>query len=566
MPFVQADDSLQKSAPPLKIVYFTPADEKPLEDRQERLGRVMRNVQDFYRNGMAANGYGPMTFGLEWETPKKLKLYMVRGKKKLLEYGRNDSSVVRKEVQEALLEQGIDINREVIVIFQQLLHWEGDKATEIGPYVGGGSPFSGTAWVYEDARLDADLLASKEPGGYYHRPCSLGQFNTHYIGGTAHELGHAFSLPHDCELDNEQTKKQRRSLMGSGNHTYGKSLRGEGTGTFLSASSALRLSKVRAFAGDLPRANDRAKMQLEALTAVTKNDSIILTGRVKADPPLAGMIAYNDDENISSDYDAKSWVAPVDKKGNFRVTITELKKTSYQLRLVGIHENGASSRVAVNYTVDENGPDLSPINAIVPNLKVVLLYHAKDEKGLNDLFSEIRSQNQNISLNDKTLLRKIRHASLLLNPLEVNFRKPSEIRGGSKTFSLSLAKFDDAKTGWGPARRDEVPEDVFLSVGGEFFDSGLYAHATSQYKYDLGGHWSKLKFGYGLQDGHSGSVVFVVRGDGKELFRSDLVKDHILQRHEVTIKDIKTLEMIVEDGGNGSNSDWGVWIEPTLER
>ena len=75
-----------------------------------------------------------------------------------------------------------------------------------------------------------------------------------------------------------------------------------------------------------------------------------------------------------------------------------------------------------------------------------------------------------------------------------------------------------------------------------------------------------LKSGYGLQDGHDGSVVFVVRGDGKELFRSRLITDRRLRHLEIDVTDVKQLELVVEDGGNGNGSDWGLWIEPTLER
>jgi hypothetical protein len=28
----------------------------------------------------------------------------------------------------------------------------------------------------------------------------------------------------------------------------------------------------------------------------------------------------------------------------------------------------------------------------------------------------------------------------------------------------------------------------------------------------------------------------------------------------------KTLELIVEDGGDGNRSDWGLWLEPVLTR
>jgi hypothetical protein len=144
----------------------------------------------------------------------------------------------------------------------------------------------------------------------------------------------------------------------------------------------------------------------------------------------------------------------------------------------------------------------------------------------------------------------------------------SERRGlpSSRLMDLSLAAYVSAETGWGAPRRGYVPEDVFIEVGGEFFESGLYAHAPSLYQFNLGGHWKTFTSGYGLQDGRPGSVVFVVRGDGEERYRSELVRDHQLRRLEVDVTEIKELELIVEDGGNGNNSDWGLWIEPRLER
>ena len=114
----------------------------------------------------------------------------------------------------ALAKEKLDIDHETIVIFQLLLEWRGNKAVEIGPYVGGGGPRSGTAWVYDDAKLDARLLSSRKPGGYYAGPCSLGQFNTHYIGGVAHEFGHALGLPHDCEPNSDLPRGAARLWAG----------------------------------------------------------------------------------------------------------------------------------------------------------------------------------------------------------------------------------------------------------------------------------------------------------------------------------------------------------------
>ena len=105
-----------------------------------------------------------------------------------------------------------------------------NRAIEVGPYVGGGNRLAGTAWVYDDERLDPQLLASQADGGYTGRPCSLGEFNSHYIGGVAHELGHAFGLPHDCQKESDLARGL--SLMGGGNHTYGQEQRGEAPARF----------------------------------------------------------------------------------------------------------------------------------------------------------------------------------------------------------------------------------------------------------------------------------------------------------------------------------------------
>jgi len=545
--------------PPVKIVYFIPSDCEPLENRHERLGRVMKHVQDFYRNGMEKHGYGPMTFALEWDTPDRVKIHEVRGKKSQAEYGRNDSGVVRNEVREALREQGVNIDQEVIVVFQLLLKWEDGKAIELGPYVGGGSYRSGTAWVYDDALLDAASLPSKEPGGYYNGRCSIGQFNTHYIGGVAHEMGHAFSLPHDCQL-NSELQILGNSLMGSGNHTYGKEERNEGKGSFLSASSAMRLSKIRAFAGDLPNTNRRVQMQFENLAASYENGEIVLTGQVTAEPPLVGIIAYNDNENIPSDYDAKSWVAKLDDQRQFRLTINELAQVPYQLRLAGVHENGMTSTLSVNYTIGEDGPDLAAINAMTPMQQLKTAFLAGDQAKLRQMVNSLENR-RGVS---PILLRKAKHLLRLLD--SVTPVSPMDVPLDEKSFDLSEALFEEATTGWGEMRRRMVPEDLLIEIGDEFFESGLYAHAPSVCRVRLGAKWENLETGFGLQNGHGGSVVFVIKGDGEELFRSDQITARQLHRETLSVKGVDVLELIVEDAGDGNNSDWGIWVEPKLSR
>ena len=70
----------------------------------------------------------------------------------------------------------------------------------------------------------------------------------------------------------------------------------------------------------------------------------------------------------------------------------------------------------------------------------------------------------------------------------------------------------------------------------------------------------------GLHDGHSGTVVFVVRGDNRELFRSPLVKDQALRKLDVDVQGVRLLVPSVEDGEDGTDSDWGVWMSPQIQR
>ena len=548
--------------PPVKIVYFIPSDMEPIPDREERLGRVMRCVQDFYRKGMEQHGYGPMTFALEWKDTNKLKLYEVRGKKKQEEYGREDSRIVRREVRDVLESQyGIDADRELLVIFQLLLKREGDKSIEVGPYVGSGSALSGTAWVYDDDRLDANLLTSKQPGGYYNGYCSLGKFNTHYIGGVAHEMGHAFSLPHVCEWDS-QHPKMGNALMGSGNHTFGRDLRNEGTGTFLAETSALRLSVIRAFAGNLSNAGYRGEWNVEELNAKEERNgngqrTIVLTGRITGSPNLLGIIAYNDNLDISSDYDAKAWMTKDLKDGRFRIVIDELKTAPYQLRLVGVHANGSTSRLSINYQVSDSRLHLDPINAIVMTERLRRFFRGKKT-------DEIKAIAKNPAENETSR----RMAEHLLNLLTEQKRiNVADLSPKVKEADLSQAQFVVEQTGWLGAHRGIVPEeDVFIQIGDRFFESGLYAHAPSNYTVNLGGHWKTLSIGYGLQDGHDGVVRFIIRGDGKVLFRSEDVKDHIVRTQTVTIENVSKLELIVESAVEGNTGAWGIWVNPEIRR
>ena len=69
----------------------------------------------------------------------------------------------------------------------------------------------------------------------------------------------------------------------------------------------------------------------------------------------------------------------------------------------------------------------------------------------------------------------------------------------------------------------------------------------------------------GLQRGGN-SVIFVVKGDGKEFYRSALIQGEETQKVNINVEGVRTLELITEDAEDGNGSDWSVWFNPQILR
>jgi Gpi18-like mannosyltransferase len=102
-----------------------------------------------------------------------------------------------------------------------------------------------------------------------------------------------------------------------------------------------------------------------------------------------------------------------------------------------------------------------------------------------------------------------------------------------------------------------------LSVQYAFYTTGIGTHAPARETYDIGGKFRTLKTDMGVDTngGPQGSVTFEIWGDGKKLFDSGLVKRFELPHHaNVDITGVKTLELVVTDGGNGNVDDHADWL------
>ncbi len=548
--------------PVLRILYFTPADREPIPGYAERLDKIMEHVRQFYRDGMAAAGYGQRTFNLDRQDDGSLRILLVRGSHPTEKYGRDSGWALQRECSEALAKEGIDLGQETALIFNNLLLWEGDKAVEHGPYAGGGSSFSGFAWAYDDALLDPDKLSSKEPGGYYHRPCSIGEFNSHYLGGIAHELGHGLGLPHVCQT---QADRQRgTALMGAGNHTWGQEQRGEGPGTFLTTASAMQLFTNRLFADKLIQPQRSPSCRLEEFQTQWKDGRLTLRGRLAAEPAVYGLILFNDGYAQESDYDAVAWTTNIADDGLFSIDVQELRPGKFQLRLMACHTSGQRTHFAVDYEVDgQGGLDPGVFHGLML-VEAARAYSTGDRTRAQSIAQSILNQCAAESLAG----HQARHLLTLLEPR--TYLPPADVPLQQNSVGLTDLEFREESVGWRRPARDQVPVEnggmCFLEIGDQFHPRGLYAHAPSRHVVQTGKAWKHFTSVYGLQKGHPGSVVFVIRGDDRELFRSGTIRDEKPRSLDIDISGVDLLELAVENAGDGNAADWGVWLAPTLNR
>ena len=163
----------------VRIIHFVPRDRTPQGDINTRIDALIKHVQQWYADEMQRHGFGRKTFRLETDTAGKVVVHRVTGKfDNAHYYGGDRIAESDKEVNEQL---GKSDN----ILY--LIWIDLDDPTDVWPQVGGrggGDSFGGTAWI-----MSQDFDAA--PPLLYIRAWTT----------IAHELGHAFGLPHDFRDD-----------------------------------------------------------------------------------------------------------------------------------------------------------------------------------------------------------------------------------------------------------------------------------------------------------------------------------------------------------------------------
>jgi len=137
------------------------------------------------------------------------------------------------------------------------------------------------------------------------------------------------------------------------------------------------------------------------------------------------------------------------------------------------------------------------------------------------------------------------------------------------TIPLDQLDLTAMSAGWGKAQKNLSITQKPLGIGGVQFARGVGTHADSEFVIQLDGQAELFSAKVGV-DNNAGNdraaVEFSVYGDGRELWRSGVCKWKQPARDcQVKLAGVKSLELVVEAAGNGTDFDHADWAEAAIE-
>ncbi|HEX3797125.1 MAG TPA: NPCBM/NEW2 domain-containing protein [Verrucomicrobiae bacterium] len=554
----------------LRVVYFVPKGGEPLANYAERVDRIVTDVSQFYQEGLER--FGITNSGLPLERKDgKLVIYMVKGKLPASSYSYDSGGVTGQEIRNALGGK-IDFEREHVLVFYALCDKTNDGAYVFhAPYYGdgGSSQRSGFCHVADCELLDPMLLTDTNhqivfTEHYYpHVKQSVAKFNSLYLGGVAHELGHGLGLPHDNGGPTEQSLGL--SLMGLGNLNYRAYLWGGKSSSYLSRGSALQIISHPLITGSDRGRWDAVDSRFKSLEFSTTNGTLVIDGTITGEIPAYGVIAYvwQDDDHFAETFPC------VVRDGVFHLTLKKPHpgaKRDWHLKVARLHVNGATAANDFSLHYDLSYiPDVAALNAEwqVGQAERAIMQHQADAK---DFLSDAAVA----AAYTPEAARELRSLREVLNP-----PAPFDLATmtGDSAF-VSDAIWTKAKVGWGHVARnhywfdENIQNGILLLLNGKFYDKGLYAHSDARYVFPVKGKWKTFTAKIGLRDGANaqGSAIFTVRGDGRELFRSKILRAGQQAEVNVDIAKVKELELLTEGGEGHNHSSWAIWVDAKVGR
>jgi len=538
----------------VKVVYFHANDQKPLPNWRERLTRTLDDVSKFYQEEL--NKYDIKNDGIPFEKNQgKYVFHIIKGSFPSKDYTKDSGMKIQNEIYNKTNKQ-IDFSKEHVLIINGLCNKKADGTYVFhSPYHGTGNSISGVCHAADCELLDSKLLTDTTQKMAFsemmvdYKKCSVAEFNSWYIGGIAHEMGHMFGLPHDfghpAELDSTAI-----SLMGEyGSRHFRDYLWGGKKSSVFSTASILQLMSHPVFTQLNKPKSTATKFDMPNLRFSGNSSGLVLKIDNKTNVLPYGVVVLIRPTFLSEYYN-RSFYKVISQNDSVSIEIGSLANKDYALRLIYLFANGNVVNYNKAFAIDNNGVAV--------------------EKRIINSGVDIRAFSEQLQKMEMTpdIQAKLVILKDILNqptPIDPNTAV------GSKLF-LSDAKWEKASVGWEKVARNyyscESEYTFFLENQGRFYNKGLFAHSPSSYVFNLNKKWLKFTGIIGLRDyaNIQGSARFTVLGDGKILYESPALRVNQQSLLSIDVKDINILELKTS-GTEGHNfNSWAVWLNPLLER
>jgi len=538
----------------VKVVYFQGSDREPLANWSERLDRVLTAVNDFYKAEFKR--YGVTTDGVNFEkSGKKYVITLIKGDHESKAYNDNSNAQIQSEIYKKAGGK-IDFSNDHVLVLTGLSFVRDDGVYVFhSPYNGSGSSERGVCYAADNELLDPTYLIDKttrmrfteRPGMF--KDCLVAEFNSWYIGGIAHEMGHMFGLYHDFG-DPDELAPSTISLMGEYGSRHFEDYRWGGQRTAqLSAAGVLQLLSNPVFTKSQKEINTYSPVSLsDAKFAMTENSLVLKTDIGGNIVPYAVSVLIH---SIKLDeYRNESSVSPISAFGPLSIPLKKRPVGDYRITLLFMFPNGMVQPFFKQFRITDTGAEFI------------------DMPGSGTV--DIRAYYTRLSKSDKTpgVQQKLHILESILNPAPlVN----ADTFGGDSLY-LSDARWEVGNVGWEkPARNyftTEYEETFFLESQGRVFEKGIFAHSPSKYIFQLNKKWKRFSALVGLRDGahQQGSARFTILGDGEVLYTSPALRVGQRAKVDIDISNVKLIELKA-DGTEGHNyNSWSVWLNPLLKR
>lgn len=256
------------------------------------------------------------------------------------------------------------------------------------------------------------------------------------------------------------------------------------------------------------------------------------------------------------------------KDGAFEIDAIIPAPGAYSLRVSALHANGAGTTKRFNFSAHAKD--------VLVDADKLNHYSDADDPQVIAQFINPRSQATAAAFlleNEKSPEEQAKLKGLTESIAAKPLPELDPAMVADPTLWLSDAKWTNASVGWGIPARNMMgaPSEItgpFIRLGNAYFVKGIYAHSPSSYSFQLAKKWTSFTAVVGVKSGDAPqrNAIFVVKGDGRELYRSKLLNSLKQENVKVDVTDVATLELIVEKGTGPNGHAWAVWGSPQVSR